>query len=86
MNPYPGAMETISDWARIDECSSKPISLIKKIDIAENISGAETMVSRYRGCGDRTVVERWSNFGQSPELRMFLHWRLILQQKSLISS
>ena len=60
VNPYPGATETISDWARIDKCSSKPISLIKKIDIAENILGAETKVSRYRGCGDRTVVELWS--------------------------
>jgi len=60
VNPYPGATETISDWARVDKCSSKPISLSKKIDIDRNISGAETKVSRYIGCGDRTVVELWS--------------------------
>ena len=63
VNPYPGATETISDWARLDKCSSKPISLGKRIDIDRNIPGAETKVSRYIGCADRTVVELWSITG-----------------------
>ena len=60
VNPYPGASETISDWVRIDKCSAIPIPLIKRIDIDRSIPGAETKVSSYMHCGDRTVVELWS--------------------------
>ena len=60
VNPYPGASETISDWARLDKCSPKPLSLIKKIDIDRDIPGVETKVTHFIHCADRTVVEVWS--------------------------
>ena len=79
VNPYPGASETISDWARLDKCSSKPLSLAKEIDIDRNIPGAETKVSFYLHCVDRTVVELWSIHGA-------LHVPALLPDKAPSSS
>ena len=62
-NPYPGAMETISDWAKLDKCNSTLIKVKAKINLEALIPGAETTVSHYRGCAKKTTVELWSIAG-----------------------
>ncbi len=63
--PYPGAIETISDWAKLDKCRSKLITAGAKINIDASIPGAETTLSNYSGCAKKTVVELWSIVGGS---------------------
>jgi len=61
--PYPGAAETIADWAKLDKCSAKIITSPTKINIESSIPGNETTVSDYAGCGAKTTVELWSIAG-----------------------
>lgn len=71
VNPYPGAGETISDWAKLDSCSAKAKALKGKIDIDRTILGSETTVSLYSGCAGKSTVELWSIAGGAhvPKLR-----------------
>ena len=62
-NPYPGTMETISDWAKLDKCNSTLTKIKAKINLEATIPGAETTVSHYQGCAKRTTVELWSIAG-----------------------
>ena len=61
--PYPGAAETIADWAKLDKCSAKPNTSPTKINIESSIPGNETTVSDYFGCANKTTVELWSIAG-----------------------
>ena len=61
--PYPGAAETIADWAKLDKCSAKIITSPAKINIESSIAGNETTVSDYTGCANKTTVELWSIVG-----------------------
>ena len=62
-NPYPGAIETISDWAKLNKCSSTLTKVKAKINLDATIPGAETTVSHYQWCGKKTTVELWSIVG-----------------------
>jgi len=61
--PYPGAAETIADWAKLDKCNAKIITSPTKINIESSIPGSETTVSDYAGCAAKTTVELWSIAG-----------------------
>ena len=61
--PYPGAAETIADWAKLDKCNAKIITSPAKINIESSIAGNETTVSSYAGCANKTTVELWSIAG-----------------------
>jgi len=61
--PYPGAAETIADWAKLDKCNAKIITSPTKIKIEGSIPGNETTVSDYAGCAAKTTVELWSIAG-----------------------
>lgn len=61
--PYPGAGETIADWAKLNKCIMKLIPTNSKINVDNTIPGAETTVSDYFGCAKNTSVELWSVAG-----------------------
>jgi polyhydroxybutyrate depolymerase len=61
--PYPGATETIADWAKLDKCVMKLVTAPRKINIESSIAGNETTVSDYSGCAKKTTVELWSIAG-----------------------
>ena len=63
LSPYPGAAETIADWAKLDKCSAKIITSPAKINIESSITGNATTVSSYAGCANKTTVELWSIAG-----------------------
>ncbi len=59
-NSYPGALATISAWAKLDKCSAKLIKTSQKLDLEAKISGAESAVAYYHGCSAKTRVELWT--------------------------
>ena len=56
---YPGAEETLSQWARDDRC--KPTRTASTpLDLESTIAGAETTVSNFEGCPPGTAVTLWT--------------------------
>jgi polyhydroxybutyrate depolymerase len=62
MATYPGAVETVEDWATIDGCDAKPTSG-DNVDVDALLFGDETTVSTYGGCKAGATVELRSIFG-----------------------
>ena len=63
-NPYPGAVETVEEWAGFDGCSLIPDGSAPPIDLDTSIPGDETTVFRYEtGCAEGGSSELWSIAG-----------------------
>ena len=62
-NKYPGAEETISDWAKYNKCAPVKNALGIKRDIDSSIAGSETVTSAYKNCAKGVGVELWSVVG-----------------------
>lgn len=56
---YPGAVETASTWASLDDCD-EAIEDPTTIDVASNLTGAETRVTRWSGCTPGGASELWT--------------------------
>ena len=59
---YPGAVESVAQWASHDGCSAGP-STGEPLDLEADQVGAETVVSRYEGCAVGGSAELWTMQG-----------------------
>ena len=68
--PYPGALESVGDWATIDKCPAAPTATAKTLDLDSATAGAETSVLAATKCANGTAVELWviSDGTHSPKL------------------
>jgi polyhydroxybutyrate depolymerase len=63
-NPYPGAVASVEQWATYNGCSLLPDTTHANIDLASNVPGDETRVTRYiDGCNPGGSAELWSIVG-----------------------
>ena len=62
-NKYPGAEETISDWAKYNKCAPAKNTFGIKRDIDSSLAGSETVTSSYKNCAKGVGVELWSVVG-----------------------
>jgi polyhydroxybutyrate depolymerase len=67
--PYPGARQTVADWARRDGCAAAPQSApdihiatraLANDPASPKLHGKETTVARYSGCRSGGAVELWT--------------------------
>ncbi|NNE09699.1 MAG: T9SS type A sorting domain-containing protein [Gemmatimonadetes bacterium] len=69
--PYPGAVESVEQWAAFNGCSVTPETLAITINITIETAGPETIVIQYQSdCDQGRVSELWSipGAGHSPLL------------------
>ena len=57
--PYASANESVAYWAALGGCQGKP-SDAPAIDLDRDLTGAETLVSRYGGCKAGASAELWT--------------------------
>ncbi|MBX6749351.1 MAG: hypothetical protein IRY85_06685 [Micromonosporaceae bacterium] len=57
---YPGAENTVAQWRELNGCSEAADTSTPPMDLDDAVSGAETVVTVYRGCRDGSRVELWS--------------------------
>lgn len=63
---YPGAAQTVTDWATYDGCATTPDTSSPNLDLDDQLAGAETTVSKFTsGCAKNGQVELWSIQGGS---------------------
>lgn len=64
--PYGGrtgdssAEQTVAAWAALDGCATAPDTSAPSLDLVSTTAGADTTVTAYTGCRDRTGVELWT--------------------------
>jgi len=64
--PYPGAVETVEQWAAFDGCDPIGTPMPDSLDLVADIPGDETIVYRYdTGCDPDGSAELWSIQGGS---------------------
>jgi polyhydroxybutyrate depolymerase len=59
---YPGAMESVSDWAAYDHCGST-FTMGASLDLDTALAGAETTVAKRDGCPPGVGLELWTIMG-----------------------
>lgn len=65
-NPYPGAIESVEQWASFDGCSLIPQTDLPPLDLDSSIPGAESTVRRYAdACDLGGSGELWTIVGGS---------------------
>ena len=57
---YPGAVETVGDWARKDGCTGPLTATGRKFDLDRTIPGDETAEESFTGCPTGTGVDLWT--------------------------
>jgi hypothetical protein len=58
---YPGAVETVTDWSRLDGCDAGTLtSTGAAVDLVPNLAGAETRREGFLGCPSGIAVELWT--------------------------
>jgi len=57
---YPGAVETVGDWARQDGCHGALSATGRRLDLDRVIAGDETVEQAYAGCPAGTDVGLWT--------------------------
>lgn len=63
--PFPGAEETVADWAAKNHCSSTPDAPGAPLDLDSTLAGAETQPMSYPGCAANGAAELWTIEGGS---------------------
>jgi polyhydroxybutyrate depolymerase len=61
---YPGAMQSVADWAHYDHCGTTTTAG-DPIDLDTALAGAETTTAHYDGCPPGIGVELWTIQGGS---------------------
>jgi polyhydroxybutyrate depolymerase len=64
-NGYPSTQLTVNAWVEIDGCSPTPDTTLAPLDLASDVEGAETTVTRYGGCQEEAEVALWTIRGGS---------------------
>jgi len=57
---YPGAVETIGDWAALDHCRGSLEATGRRFDLDRLVAGQETVEEAYSGCPAGTTLELWT--------------------------
>ena len=57
---YPGAAETVGDWAEQDGCTGSLGATGRRFDVEGGIPGDETVEEAYSGCPDGTTLQLWT--------------------------
>jgi len=57
---YPGAVETVGDWAQQNGCGGALAATGRRFDLDRGIAGDDTVEAAYSGCPAGTDVELWT--------------------------
>ena len=57
---YPGAVETVADWAQHNGCTGTLATTGRRFDLEGAIAGDETVEQAYTGCPAGTDVQLWT--------------------------
>jgi len=57
---YPGALETVADWAARDGCTGAAAATGRRLDLDRAVPGAETAESTVGGCPPGGAVTLWT--------------------------
>lgn len=58
---YPGAVKTARQWAAVAGCALQPERVAEKLDLVEDLEGAETSVARFEtGCNPGGSATLWT--------------------------
>jgi polyhydroxybutyrate depolymerase len=57
---YPGAVETVGDWAKLDGCNGQLAATGRRLDLDRTIAGDETVEEAYSGCPAGSAVQLWT--------------------------
>jgi polyhydroxybutyrate depolymerase len=57
---YPGAVETVDDWAKQNGCTGSLGATGRRVDVERGIAGDETVEEAYSGCPAGTDVGLWT--------------------------
>ena len=71
---YPGAVETVGDWAKKDGCSGALTVTGRKLDLDGTIPGDETDEASWTGCPAGTAVTLWTIEGGGHVPAFNQHW------------
>jgi len=58
--PYPGAVETVDEWAAKDGCNGALAVTGRKLDLDQSIPGAETDEATWSGCPSGVADSLWT--------------------------
>ena len=62
---YPGAVETVEDWAQQNGCDGSLAGTGWRFDLDRGVAGDETVETAYSGCPTGTDVQLWTIEGGS---------------------
>ncbi|HEV7863023.1 MAG TPA: PHB depolymerase family esterase [Acidimicrobiia bacterium] len=71
---YPGAVETVGDWARKDGCTGSLAATGRKFDLDRTVVGDETVEEAYSGCPSGSGVALWTIEGGGHVPAFNEHW------------
>jgi polyhydroxybutyrate depolymerase len=57
---YPGAVETVSDWAQQNGCTGALTATGRTLDLDQMITGSETLEETFTGCPAGTDLQLWT--------------------------
>jgi polyhydroxybutyrate depolymerase len=57
---YPGAVETVRDWAAKNGCNGSLAATGRKLDLDRTVAGDETVEEAYTGCPAGTELALWT--------------------------
>jgi polyhydroxybutyrate depolymerase len=64
-NAYPGAVTTVGDWSKLDQCPPGVDKSHPPLDLASDLPGAETAVQISKNCAQGSEVQLWTINGGS---------------------
>ena len=71
---YPGAVETVDDWAEQNGCNGSLAPTGRKLDLDHMVNGDETVEQAFSGCPAGTDVSLWTIEGGSHVPAFNEHW------------
>ncbi len=57
---YPGAVETVGDWAAQNGCTGSLAATGRRLDLDRAVAGDETVEEAYTGCPAGTDIQLWT--------------------------
>lgn len=57
---YPGAVETVDDWAKLDGCNGALAPTGRRLDLDRMVVGDETVEAAYSGCPAGAAAQLWT--------------------------
>jgi polyhydroxybutyrate depolymerase len=71
---YPGAVETVDDWAGKDRCTGSLAATGRRLDLDQSVPGDETVEQAWSGCPAGSAVELWTIEGGGHVPAFNEHW------------